>query len=185
MYKQLSEMIDHFVSNESNCCSKGCSHCCYQPIELLDIEVKDVKNAIKSLDHKTKGVIKSNLKEYWSFFDKHTPSNEILNADDIFTYFRWLPAGEKTKCPLLIDNKCSIYNQRPLTCRIHIVEDKPESCNINPHRDSKPTASHLRNEVIEFVRSKQGSIELRLLSYLVSQVIDPTKELKPISKIII
>lgn len=86
-------------------CKIGCSACCYIPVGLLDIEARYYADKINSGEFE---------------IDKDV-FNEHLKLDE---------AGDvrAKPCIFLKDGKCSIYDERPISCRKHMVVSDPEKC---------------------------------------------------------
>lgn len=75
-------------------CKQGCDSCCHMKVELTNVEAARIEKAT--------GILAQPLRVSTS------------NSDEKF-------AG--IPCPFLKDHKCSIYNNRPLTCRGHASFD--------------------------------------------------------------
>ncbi len=87
---------------------------------------------MSKLDDETKQTIKENLESWFVFFNRNAPDNKVLDAQDLLQNFHFLHPLNKHGCPLLVNNLCSIYNSRPLACRIHVVESNPSECEKDP-----------------------------------------------------
>ena len=79
-------------------CKAGCSRCCYTDISVFSVEADNIRSWFSSLDDDQKHILrlswKKNLRETENFF------------------------GDKVQsCAFLSDEKCSIYEARPLICR--------------------------------------------------------------------
>lgn len=70
-------------------CKAGCFSCCRGDFKVSVVEAHSVREAVQTLSADKRAVIDQNL--------------ATLNP---------------TRCPLLIDERCSIYNERPVLCRI-------------------------------------------------------------------
>ena len=104
--------VDNEVSRRLNgkpvSCRAGCSACCHQ-------------------------IVYMSLAEAWDIVEKHYVaiagmratlteiSQRLLSNADNFAYFG-------TPCPLLKNDRCSIYAERPIVCRTHNVASPPERC---------------------------------------------------------
>lgn len=88
-------------------CKEGCSLCCKQgDYPISEIEFKYMMNGYNKLNSNIKEQIKQNIKE--------------VKKGDTESYI----------CPFLLNNKCSIYNNRPFVCRAFGV--LTEDANGNP-----------------------------------------------------
>ncbi len=85
-------------------CEKGCSYCCYQPATVFPFEAIRIAEILKnsrSKDELTTLVEKLNAR-VGAFQDGSVKKN----------------VNNKTACPLLVEERCSVYDNRPLTCRM-------------------------------------------------------------------
>lgn len=184
LYNTITNNVDNLTKNIKNCCTKGCSFCCSQMIEVYDFEKFEIQEAIIKLDKDKKNKIKDNLDNWLDFFNSNTPDNKILDEFDTIKNFMNISKTKTANCPLLIDNICSIYEHRPITCRIHSVKDSPEKCENDPHRSSSLESNNLRAYTIKFIRSFKKS-ELLFLPFIVAEVIKTRKKIKPLKKLYI
>lgn len=182
--KNLYKAVDDFTNKQTNCCKKQCSFCCYQQIEVMNIEREIIRNYVQqNLSDQNKDVIRNQLLSWLDYFDKNTPS-EPLNGFQIFGTFREKSTYAKLKCPFLINDECSIYNARPFTCRIHIVEDNPNLCDSDRFREPKKEALYVRKTVINSLKNKV-ELSVEPLPYVVADILLPNRKLKRIEKTIL
>lgn len=80
-------------------CTRGCSHCCYVPVGLTALEADYIEDRT---GHKQNANVES-----------------MGKARD---------PKEKTACPFLKDNECSIYEYRPMVCRAFLSFDDIQHC---------------------------------------------------------
>jgi len=96
--QSLTAFATHFPDNARVDCAKGCSHCCHFPIETPSQVVEDIFGYL--LETRTAEQLES-LREAF----KHNIAQ------------RQAPLN-RAPCPFLaVDNSCSIYHKRPLSCR--------------------------------------------------------------------
>jgi hypothetical protein len=101
MYDHLIEQIDALVAMLSSyysrhlICHAGCSGCCYHHLSIFAIEAAAVRRAIESVPDDLRGRIEAQAR---SLGERES-------------------RGEKIACPLLVDDRCSIYESRPIICR--------------------------------------------------------------------
>ncbi len=112
-YKDFLRILDRnlkdFFENQKEfiMCSAGCSHCCsagYYP--LTELEYEFVKIGFNRLEKEKQDIIIQSIQE-------------INSKKNLF-----LQAGEETndfsyQCPMLINNLCSLYDYRPIICRVY------------------------------------------------------------------
>jgi uncharacterized protein len=77
-------------------CARGCGHCCHVSVPITSLEAKFIGERLNVQQVDLKQSIKHELSEFGS----HTP------------------------CPFLANGECSIYEYRPLTCRMHMNFDR-------------------------------------------------------------
>lgn len=79
-------------------CKKGCSWCCRVPVDVSAIEVQYI--------HDKTGI----------------------NCNELEKGLDWSREPDKTKCPFLKNDCCSIYEARPFNCRVFASMDSPDYC---------------------------------------------------------
>jgi len=76
-------------------CAVDCSACCRHHLSVFEVEAATVRRAVRSLPRETRETLK-------------------LQAQQALA---GTAQGDSPPCPLLIDQKCSIYASRPIICR--------------------------------------------------------------------
>jgi Fe-S-cluster containining protein len=144
------------------------------------LKKKTIKNAIQKLDDKTKDIVKNNLDSWFSFLNTNTVGISILEGSYMLrTFHSMFP--NRHPCPLLINGLCSIYDDRPLACRLHIVENNALECALDPYRDTSDASSDVKDK-LKAELTKNGQRELLNLSYIVDEVIPTSVHKKTITK---
>lgn len=77
-------------------CARGCGHCCHVSVPITEFEAQMIAEGIGVKAQ----VVKQSKRPDISQFGSHTP------------------------CPFLANGECSIYEVRPLTCRMHMNFDQ-------------------------------------------------------------
>ena len=88
------QIFDH--AGKFAACARGCGHCCHVSVPITQFEARYMGDNLGIKPIELKQSIKLELTEYGS----HTP------------------------CPFLQQGECSIYEYRPLTCRMHMNFDR-------------------------------------------------------------
>jgi Fe-S-cluster containining protein len=88
------QIFDH--AGKFAACARGCGHCCHVSVPITQFEARYMGENLGITPVELKQSIKHELSEYGS----HTP------------------------CPFLANGECSIYEYRPLTCRMHMNFDR-------------------------------------------------------------
>lgn len=125
-YQELMSGVDQVFNKmkadypEEVLCDNGCTECCYALFDLSLVEAlylnarfselePDQKNTIlidaDKADRKVNRIKKNLFKKHQQGADEQ----KIL----------WEASREKVRCPLLIDNRCVLYEHRPVTCRLY------------------------------------------------------------------
>jgi uncharacterized protein len=76
-------------------CRAGCAECCHHHLSVFAVEAEEARAAIEALPVPIRARVEEQAREVIK-----------LETQD-----------EPVACPLLIDNRCSIYESRPLICR--------------------------------------------------------------------
>lgn len=85
-------------------CKSGCAYCCYQPATVFPFEAIQIARALKArLSRDQLSLLVDRMKTRVAGLKSASVLKNINN---------------KTACPLLADEKCSVYEDRPLTCRL-------------------------------------------------------------------
>ncbi len=98
-FVRLADRISEAVDKHSQC-KRGCSHCCYISVGITETEAELIGEAIKTKP--------TTPKNSYTLFDEHLIDGEEFKA----AYF-----GKP--CGFLDGTDCSIYENRPIACRLH------------------------------------------------------------------
>ena len=97
--KELDKKLKKYFDEQSEyiCCKEGCSCCCeVGDYPFTQLEMMYLMEGFKALPNDIKILVKNSLMQ--------TKSNRV--STHLFY-----------KCPFLINNKCSVYKYRGITCR--------------------------------------------------------------------
>src|SRR5262249_40745338 len=100
-YRQFIEQVDRLTARLASryarhlACRAGCSGCCHHHLSVFNVEAAAVREAIEALPEETRAVIER-------------PAREVIARES---------NHEPVACPLLMNDRCSIYESRPLICR--------------------------------------------------------------------
>ncbi|MCD8378176.1 MAG: hypothetical protein LUB59_05250 [Candidatus Gastranaerophilales bacterium] len=98
---EFNKKIARYFKKHSDyiCCKKGCSACCeVGDYPFTQLEMMYLMNGFRSLNDNLKRTIKQNI--------------DSIKKNRVSTHFFY-------KCPFLINNLCSVYKYRGITCRTH------------------------------------------------------------------
>ncbi len=103
-YEEYEKYKNKYTQKIKTDCKSGCSYCCHQPVTLFAFEAINIANILKlNLKNSELKLLISKMKKRLSEFKNNSVRENINN---------------KTVCPLLENNICSVYENRPLTCRM-------------------------------------------------------------------
>lgn len=122
-------------------CARGCGACCRQLVPISPTEAREIARLVEELPEPRRSLIRGRfakareklsdagllrrLQDPESFPDA---SMQALGLD----YF-----GLGIACPFLEDESCSIYPDRPISCREYLVSSPAENC-------ARPSAGAIR-----------------------------------------
>jgi len=173
IYLYLRDTVDEFrempeyTQNITCGTSNDCSFCCHSDIPIGKIEADYIKKVIEEKN------IKPNYKRLHEQMTNPNP--------------KWMAKA----CPLLLDENtegkrlCSIYEDRPIICRIHNSNEEPKECDRSedPHKIVKETRGSVMDALM-------GTVFLvnpdpRKIAWMLHEVIGEMfeKEYKAIEKI--
>jgi len=116
-------MEDLFKKNnvdEVSQCGEGCSYCCHLIISISIFDAVNIAKGIEKLKDNERAICRAKAKINIQVNDKAKTDGD-----------RW---KERLPCPFLKENKCSVYNHRPIGCRATISQNR-DSC-ISQFKDS-------------------------------------------------
>lgn len=99
-------------------CGANCSACCYEPVYCSTAELH---HALGRLTPQQRKDVKSRT-ETW--LGKVVPSG--LLDDNLPNVFSW--RALRAPCPFLENHRCMIYEDRPMSCRLHLAIGPREKC---------------------------------------------------------
>jgi len=147
-------------------CVKGCSACCRYLVplsvpdvfriteELLDVSAECGSAILQSSIEAAKAIIGSRPEFGGS---GECPSDEEGTSDFMEDVNEWY-SGLELDCPLLRDRLCTIYDNRPLACREHIVTGSTDLCRSGEDYESQvvPLPVSILDCLAELVAELEG-----------------------------
>ena len=91
-------------------CSEGCSYCCYQMVCLTVFEAIELAKGLETLSDSAREDVLAQAKI-------NVKANNKISHDGE----RWL---QRLPCPLLKNQRCSVYEHRPIGCRATTSADQ-------------------------------------------------------------
>jgi Fe-S-cluster containining protein len=113
-------------------CKKGCAACCRLMVPVSEIEARRLRDLVEQMPEPRRSQVRER------FADVCRQLARIGLLDRMKDCRRWTDgerksAGfeyflERMPCPFLEEESCSIYGERPISCREYIVKSPPENC---------------------------------------------------------
>lgn len=113
-------------------CQAGCGACCRQAVPLAEIEAYKLAEVVENMPEPRRSEIKARFDEACRHFHEigwfeRLDQCAVLPPEErekiILEYFY-----ENVACPFLEDGSCSIYEDRPVTCREYLVTTPAVNC---------------------------------------------------------
>lgn len=115
-------------------CGRGCAACCRQPVALVDVEARALAALVERLPEPRRSTVRARFADALRRLDDaglktpladagargaHGPAVRTLSLEAF---------ALGIACPFLEDEACSIYADRPLACRQHLVTTPAAWC---------------------------------------------------------
>jgi Fe-S-cluster containining protein len=117
-------------------CRKGCANCCYQLIPVSAAEGLFLNKLLQTMPRSRRRKIE---RGFHAAQKRLLPFMSVANGTVSDFDRRYFQMG--IPCPFLDDNRCSIYQERPLACREYHVNTPKDFCSnpykTNPNRVAK------------------------------------------------
>jgi len=99
--KPLDQLPEEQRAKMLPACKAGCAHCCHQAVRADVPEVIALhEHIVKNCDQETIDLYKERARQYQKDYSSREPGSRV-----------------NVPCPMLIDDKCSAYEARPIICR--------------------------------------------------------------------
>ena len=135
--KMANTLVDRSVraveaAGEKISCKKGCGACCRQVVPIAEIEAYQLAELVEKLPEPRRSEVRQRFANAYSHFKDigwfdHIDDLANASRDDLarrgLEYFR-----EGVPCPFLVDESCSIHQDRPVSCREYLVTSPAENC---------------------------------------------------------
>jgi Fe-S-cluster containining protein len=128
LYDSLDEILEPFLKHSA--CKPGCKHCCHLIVDTTPIEAEMIYRYARNTFQKEEilrltSEIRKNSDQYPEALDLGTerPDEHIHSRFD-------------APCPFFSDEwTCTIYQVRPLPCRMYVAFSPPEKCKSPENAD--------------------------------------------------
>jgi Fe-S-cluster containining protein len=128
--RQTSGLVEE--AGEKISCTRGCGACCRNLVAISEVEARRIRSVIENLPEPRRSTVRSRFAEARQRLERAGLLEKLQAADQwtdadytvlVGTYFQ-----QGIPCPFLEEESCSIYEERPITCREYLVTSPPEYC---------------------------------------------------------
>lgn len=126
--KEVDAVIAVSMNNPESikpCCSKGCSTCCSEALMANRSEVEHMREGYPEDQLEA---LKSRTQKW---LDEFMPFQNAETRDGLIDGYKYLDAD--IKCPFLVNGLRSVYERRPMGCRVYFAQGDPDNCKM-PNR---------------------------------------------------
>jgi Fe-S-cluster containining protein len=119
-------------SGQTISCTRGCGACCRNLVAISQVEARRIRDVVENLPEPRRSTVRARFAEarqrleQAGLLEKLQAADQWTDADYtalVGTYFQ-----QGIACPFLEEESCSIYQERPITCREYLVTSPPEYC---------------------------------------------------------
>lgn len=148
---RISDEISKIVSPLTPC-KKGCGHCCNQATGITEAEAKLIADATGRTMHKPPVDMNAQMR---AMAEGGATEEEATDVRDSQVR-KW----EGKPCTFLgADGACTVYDVRPLACRIYYsLESKPDYCDGHKNKGGKIANPDMTPMVIAHVQATQDEV---------------------------
>lgn len=128
-YRLLLNSVDSWFARAASAagdavrCGKGCSACCRGLFDITLLDALFLRQSYDKLSPSVQEVVLSRVLKQRDALQLAWPELSPPNIINFLTdedLSRLMPEDDPTPCPLLgEDNLCLVYENRPMTCRLH------------------------------------------------------------------
>jgi Fe-S-cluster containining protein len=136
--RTLSDAVVAATVNAVECtgekisCTAGCGACCRMLVNISEVEARRTREVVEDMEEPRRSIVRARFADARQRLEKagllaRLQRQDQLKPDDYGNlceeYFHLQIA-----CPFLEDESCSIYTERPITCREYLVTSPAEHC---------------------------------------------------------
>ena len=153
LYRAVDELLESFVQRSASegvaaACKEGCSWCCYQEVFAVTHELIYLHDHLMQKGNsETEGQVLERAREKARLTDGRAEEEQLR---------------VRTACPFLEEGSCTVYEVRPMACRIYL-SSSVGSCRTN---HDHPENGNSFPELFEFPLNAGRMLNEGFVSYL-------------------
>jgi len=113
-------------------CKKGCAACCRSMVPISEVEARRIRELVEALPEPQRSQTLARFGEALRRLDEAGLEGQLRSreqwSDLDNTRFQVEYFRQGIACPFLEDETCTIYRDRPASCREFLVTSPPEKC---------------------------------------------------------
>lgn len=113
-------------------CKAGCGACCRMMVGISEVEARRIRKVVESLPASRRGEIRARFAAALGQLQDAGLLAQLLQRehlnDEEYTALATAYFQQQIACPFLENESCSIYEERPITCREYLVTSPAENC---------------------------------------------------------
>ena len=119
-------------SGERISCKKGCGACCRHLVAISEVEARRLRQVVKEMPEARRSEIRARFVKAIEQLEEAGLLQQLRQTEQLAgpAYISTSAAyfDQHLACPFLEDESCSIYTERPITCREYMVTSPAERC---------------------------------------------------------
>jgi len=129
----VEETIRHLeAAGQTISCGPGCGACCRMLVPVAEAEARWLREVVEAMAEPRRSQIRERFAAAIRMLTDAGLSSKLRKTDQltdeafqelIELYFR-----QQVACPFLENESCSIYDERPVSCREYLVTSPPANC---------------------------------------------------------
>jgi Fe-S-cluster containining protein len=114
-------------------CRKGCGACCRQLVPISETEARRLAELVASWPEPRQSLVRARFAKAVAWLAEAGLLEKLRRPESWYGEEGYREFGlkyfqQKIPCPFLEDESCSIYSERPITCREFLVTTPAENC---------------------------------------------------------
>jgi Fe-S-cluster containining protein len=113
-------------------CKKGCGACCSYLVAVSEVEARRIRVVVEHLPEPWRSTVRARFAAAHDRLEQAGMLSRLRTSDqwteDEYEAFVEAYHRAGVPCPFLEDGACSIYEERPITCREYLVTSPAEYC---------------------------------------------------------
>jgi Fe-S-cluster containining protein len=113
-------------------CKAGCGACCRMMVGISEVEARRIRKVVESLPEPRRAEITARFAAARRKLEESGLVPQLLRrehlSDPEYTALATAYFQQQIACPFLENESCSIYEERPITCREYLVTSPAENC---------------------------------------------------------